>query len=95
MQAWQDEQNDEERTRLAEDGAFFLPEPSMEDEDQEDADAGSSDDDMHDDELELAGKGGRQQRLFRYRGDPKDSPDDVRPVTTPQHILGLAKVRQV
>lgn len=95
MQAWQDEQNDEERARLETDGAFHLPEASIEAEDQDEADGDSSDDNMQDAELDFGGKGGRQQRLFRMRGAPKTSPDDARPVTTPQHILGLAKVRQV
>ena len=95
LQAWQDEQNEEQRVQLEVDGAFLLPEASIEDEDQDDVNAGSSDEDMYDDERENGGQGGRQQRLFRYRGAPKDSPDDYRPVTTSQHILGLAKVRQV
>jgi hypothetical protein len=95
VQAWQDEQNDEERARLETDGAFQLPEASMEGEDQGAEDRDSSDDEMSDSEWDSGGKGGRQKSLFRLRGAPKDSPDDARPVTTPQHLLGLAKVRQV
>jgi hypothetical protein len=55
----------------------------------------SSDDEMSDSEWDSGSKGPRQRGLFRMRGAPKDSPDDARPVTTPQHLLGLAKVRQV
>lgn len=95
LQAWQDEQNDEERARLEIDGAFQLPEASMEGNHQEVTDGNSSDEDASESDWNSVGQGARQQRLFRMRGTPKQSPEDARPVTTHQHILGLAKVRQV
>ena len=62
---------------------------------------GDGDDDL-DDEAAVCGSAGGSEaerasvrKFFRLRGQQKDGPSDERPVTTSQHILGLAKVPQV
>lgn len=94
LQAWQDEQK-EEQTMLESDGAFQLPVASGEDEENGNDDGEISDEGVSDSEWQPNAKGAKHKNIFRMRGEPRTSEEDHRPVTTPQHILGLAKVRQV
>ena len=62
---------------------------------------GDGDDDLDDDAAVCGSAGGSEakrasaRKFFRLRGQQKNGPSDERPVTTSQHILGLAKVPQV
>jgi hypothetical protein len=51
--------------------------------------------DDEDEEDEAAAALPPSKRFFRFFGQPREGTDDDRPVIHRQHVLGLAKVRQV